>query len=442
MKLFTSKSDFKKVFLHLDGDSFFAACEVALNPKLRGKPVVTGLEKGIASAMTYEAKARGVTRGMRLFEIRQICPDVVILPSDYETYSIFSQRMYNIVRRYAPRVEEYSIDECFADLTSVVERIYLKGGGLTEIRALAQRIKDDLQGELGITFSLGIGPTKVLAKMGSKQQKPNGLTIVTPDKVDEYLVKMPIGKIWGIGASTSVRLNKLGVNTAFEFTQKPEWWVKENLSKPYLELWNELKGVSINDINTGEDHVYKSISRTRMFKPPTMDKSYIFSELSKNIEHACMRARSYSLVTSEISYYIKTQDFRYHSCEVRLGENGNTPENIIQAVKRTFDGVFRPNTLYRASGVTLLRLQESGKIQTDLFGGAQKIDKMLELYKTVDHISALYGGDSVFLASSLRARQSDGRSEKLGQSSAGLKAGHLFAKGHKQLGIPIMGVVR
>ena len=100
-------------------DAFYASIEQRDRPELQGKPVITGKERGIAASMSYEAKARGVVRGMRLFEIRQFCPDAVILPSDYETYSLLSKRFYAIVRRYTPDVEEYSIDECFADLTGL-----------------------------------------------------------------------------------------------------------------------------------------------------------------------------------------------------------------------------------------------------------------------------------------------------------------------------------
>src|SRR5882757_3199255 len=110
---------FPRAILHIDGDSFFAACEVAKNPKLRGRPVITGRERGIVSACTYEAKARGVKRGVSLSEALKACPDAIVLPSDYETYSLFSNRVYEIVRRYTPAVEEYSIDECFADLTGL-----------------------------------------------------------------------------------------------------------------------------------------------------------------------------------------------------------------------------------------------------------------------------------------------------------------------------------
>ena len=161
-----------RAILHIDGDAFFAACEQSRDPSLKGKPVVTGKERGIAASMSYEAKACGVTRGMRIAEIKRCCPKVVLLPSDYETYSLLSTRMFAIVRRYTPDVEEYSIDECFADLTGLQRP--LKGS----YPQIAARIKQALDVELGFTFSVGLAPTKVVAKIGSKWKKPSGLTCV------------------------------------------------------------------------------------------------------------------------------------------------------------------------------------------------------------------------------------------------------------------------
>ena len=134
--------------------------------------MVTGKERGIAASMSYEAKARGVTRGMRMADIRKVCPEAVILPSDYETYSLLSKRFFAIVRRYTPDVEEYSIDECFADLTGL--RRPLKMSYLQ----IAERIKKELDAELGFTFSVGLAPNKVVAKIASKWAKPSGLTAI------------------------------------------------------------------------------------------------------------------------------------------------------------------------------------------------------------------------------------------------------------------------
>src|ERR671925_2290697 len=143
-------ASFPRAIVHIDGDAFFASCEQSRRPKLQGRPVVTGKERGIAASMSYEAKARGVTRGMRIAEIRKICPDVVILPSDYETYSLLSKRFFAIVRRYTPEVEEYSIDECFCDLTGLRRPLRLS------YPQIAARIKQDLDTALGFTFSAGL----------------------------------------------------------------------------------------------------------------------------------------------------------------------------------------------------------------------------------------------------------------------------------------------
>src|SRR3990172_10186719 len=136
---------FSRAILHIDGDAFFASCEQARDPALRGKPVITGKERGIVASMSYEAKARGVTRAMRLFEVKQLCPEAVILPSDYETYSLLSTRLFAIVRRYTPDVEEYGIDECFADLTGL--RRLLRMSYID----MAEKIKHELDTDLGFT---------------------------------------------------------------------------------------------------------------------------------------------------------------------------------------------------------------------------------------------------------------------------------------------------
>ena len=146
--------------LHIDGDSFFASCEASLNPFLKGKPVVTGHERGMATSMSVEAKALGVVRGMPVFQIKREFPQVIVVESNYINYGLFAERMYSIVSQYTPYVEEYSIDECFADIT------HLKEGA----REVAQMIQDELSMKLDLSFSIGIGPTKVLAKVASKSE--------------------------------------------------------------------------------------------------------------------------------------------------------------------------------------------------------------------------------------------------------------------------------
>src|SRR5215216_1539976 len=195
-------SSYPHAILHIDGDAFFASCEQASNPELKGKPVVTGKERGIAASMSYEAKARGVVRGMRISDIKKVCPDVILLPSDYETYSLLSKRFYAIVRRFTSEVEEYSIDECFADITGY-RRVYR-----ASYKQIAERIKQTLDRELGFTFSVGLAPNKVLAKVGSKWKKPSGLTAISGRDIHLYLEHLPVEKVWGIGHNTTAFLAK------------------------------------------------------------------------------------------------------------------------------------------------------------------------------------------------------------------------------------------
>ena len=272
---------FARAIVHIDGDAFFASCEQSRRPKLQGRPVVTGKERGIVASMSYEAKACGVTRGMRLSEIRQLCPEAVIQPSDYETYSLLSQRFFAIVRRYTPDVEEYSIDECFADLTGLRRPLRLSYAGI------AARIKQDLDAELGCTFSVGLAPTKVVAKIASRWQKPSGLTVIAGRELHRFLAAVPVEKVWGIGRQTAALLAKHGIRTALELARRPEDWVTKRFTKPVVAIWQELNGNPVLPVATQPKETYASIQKVKTFTPASADRELVYAHLAKNIENAC-----------------------------------------------------------------------------------------------------------------------------------------------------------
>src|SRR3972149_5067615 len=195
-------SSWPRAILHLDADAFFASCEQA----------------------------------MRLSEVKKVCPDAVLLPSDYETYSLFSLRMFEIIRRFSPDVEEYSIDEAFVDLTGLRRSFHGSYG------IIAQKMQKSVEKELGITVSVGVSLSKVLAKIGSKHNKPNGLTLIPGRDIHLYLDKLPVEKVWGIGPNTTAFLGKFGITTALQFARKDEAFIRKYLSKPYQEIWHELNG--------------------------------------------------------------------------------------------------------------------------------------------------------------------------------------------------------
>lgn len=384
--------------MHLDADAFFASCEQAVNPKLKGKPVITGKERGIVAAASYEAKARGVQRGMRLFEVKKVCPDAVILPSDYETYSIFSKRMFDILRRFSPDVEEYSIDEAFIDLTGL-RRSFHGPYGL-----IAEKMRKTIAGELGITVSAGVSLTKVLAKIGSKHKKPDGLTLIPGKDIHLYLENLPVEKVWGIGPNTSAYLWKFGIKTALDFARKDEAFILRHMSKPYREIWQELNGKSVYRVSTESKSDYQSISKAGTFTPPSSDEEFIFGQLSKNLENACIKARRYGLAASRLIIFLRTQDFRSSGLELKLSSPSAFPSDLLGPLREGFHGVYKPRVLYRQTGVVLAGLEPEGSIQRSLFDDALKIEKTTKIYEAVDDLSKKFGKHTIHHASSLPAK--------------------------------------
>jgi nucleotidyltransferase/DNA polymerase involved in DNA repair len=167
--------------------------------------------------------------------------------------------MFDIVRRYVDDVEEYSIDECFGDLTGLDKPLKMT------YKQIAERIKKEISEELNLSVSVGVAPTKVLAKVASKYVKPNGLTIITPETISNFLIKTPIEKIWGIGPRTAETLKQKGVFTAQNFVEKDIEWVKRNLSQPYEVLWQELRGNYLMEIERFQYLLLKLIESLKIY---------------------------------------------------------------------------------------------------------------------------------------------------------------------------------
>lgn len=396
---FASNTSFPKAILHIDGDAFFASCEQSLHPELRGKPVITGKERGIAASMSYEAKTMGVTRTMMLSEIKKICPNAVLLPSDYETYSLLSKRFFEIVRRYTSEVEEYGIDECFADITGMRRPLH------KSYQQIAEAIQEALRQELGFTFSIGLAPTKVLAKIGSKWKKPYGLTLIRSREIQKFLVALPVGKVWGIGPQTEALLGKFGVRTALQFAKKEEAWVRNYFSKPFYEIWHELNGRSVMPLVLEERGFQYSVQKFKTFTPPSSDRQFVFAQLSKNIESACIKIRRYSQATRDVMFFLRTQKFENHGVEVRLTRPSSFAHDIVHALEKVFDKLYRPGVLYRQTGVALTNLVEDTVRQPDLFGVSVQVEKMQKLYDSIDQLGRWYGKHTVFLGSSFTAQK-------------------------------------
>ncbi|MCX7816699.1 MAG: DNA polymerase IV [Syntrophales bacterium] len=399
-----SLSAWPLAIVHVDGDAFFTSCEEALHPMLRGRPLVTGGERGIVACANYVAKRMGIKRGLSLRDARRICPQLVVLPSDYETYSLFSRRMFAILRRFTPQVEEYSIDEAFADITG------LRSLFRSSYEEIAKKMKEDIFRELGITVSVGLSITKVLAKLASRYHKPDGFTVIEGREIAFYLKDIPVGDLWGIGPATADYLNKIGVLTALDFAQLPEAVVKRCLAKPGVEIWREIRGESVYPVSYGVRDTRVSISKTKTFAPPTTDREYIFAHLLRNLESACMKARRFDLVPRKLVFYLKKQDTTYSVREIRLPRPSNLPLELVDLLRQNFEEVYQINTLYRATGVILSELLPDTPIQYDLFEDPLRAERIRKIYEVVDCVNDRFGKHTLHLGGShLIEVQGDGR---------------------------------
>ena len=270
-------------------------------------------------------------------------------------------------------------------------------------RQIAERIQQEIMEELAITVSIGIAPTKVLAKVASKWKKPNGLTVITKDSIPEFLKNTPIGKIWGIGRQTTAFLHKKGIHTAQDLVDKDVEWIREHLAEPYEVLWRELQGVSLKSIDPKPKTEYSSIQKTRSFHPFTNDLVFLVSQLSKHIEDACAKARHYRLVPKKLSLFLKTRYFQYVSRSLTLSIPTNAPEILLALAEAQLREMHTKGTLYRTVGVTLHGLTPSTAAQVDLFGGTDKAHKFEAIHDQIDFLENKFGKHLVYLASTHKA---------------------------------------
>lgn len=388
-------SSYPRAIVHLDGDAFFAAVEQAIHPAWKGRPVVTGKERGIIACASYEAKALGITRGVRLHEAERMCRDLIVVPSDYETCCLYSKRMFEIMRRYTPMVEESSIDEGFADLTGL-RRVFR-----VSYVEMARRMKAAIQAELDITVSVGLSLSKGLAKLASKHHKPNGLTAVAGHKIHEFLPRIPIEEVWGIGPNISAFLRKQGVATAYDFAAMPAYWAKQKLGKTGHEIWNELRGDVMYPVVTEEKSVYATISKGKTFTSPSADPEFVYAKLVRNLESAFIKARRYRLRTRRLYVGLRKKDYSQRGLEGDLNRATASAQEALPLVRAMYERLYEPGAEYRTTMVVLANLEEDRVDQFELFEDRLRIDQLRNAARAIDDVAARYGKHAIGLGTSL-----------------------------------------
>ena len=246
--------------LHVDLDAFYASVEVLKDPSLAGKPVVVGYDgpRGVVASASYEARRYGIRSAMPSVRAKRLCPDAIFLPNDFEAYRAHSNRFREVLLSYTPIVEPISLDEAFLDV----------GGATTlfgEPAAIAERIRADVEREVGVICSVGVAPTKFVAKLASDLCKPDGMLVVPHDGVRAFLDPLPVGRLWGVGEKTGELLGRLGIRTVQELGDTPEAILTRVLGDQNARhLRNLAHGVDDREVVPYE--VPKSVSHEETFQ--------------------------------------------------------------------------------------------------------------------------------------------------------------------------------
>ena len=405
----TSQSNLKKYIVHIDGDNFFASCELARFPHLKNKPVVVGRERGIAVAYNSHAKALGVTRAMPIHQIQRELPQVVILTSHFELYKTFSKRITSIVSKYMDAVSVYSIDEVFCQYST-------NGDVVFEMKKIQKEVFETL----GITVSIGISSTRVLAKLATGVQKPNGCTLITESNREKVLSETPIRHVWGIGRATALYLERRGIVTAIDFVSMDEDSLRRE-HMPLRELYFGLRGVADKiELANKQQATFQS---TESF-PKTSERTFLFSEISRHVEILEARTLSTDFIIKSVSIYLKDVSLRYYVREIKIQDSKQNTNYILNQIEILFEQIYSSKNVYKSTGVTFNTKSADtlSNSQISLFDGIEPENKTGVISSTEAvkaSIQAKYGHSSLYNgSSSISLKRKAAKRIELSQSDA------------------------
>jgi DNA polymerase-4 len=375
----------ERTILHVDLDAFFAAVEQRDRPELRGRPVIVGGEpggRGVVSAASYEARVFGVRSAMSLQEAQRRCPDGVFLPVDGRRYQQASREVMAILRRFTPQVEPISIDEAFLDVTG--SRALL-GDGETIGRAIKAAVRE----EVGLTASVGVATTKLVAKVASDLRKPDGLVVVPPGDEAAFLDPLPIARLWGVGEKTAMSLAEYGVRTIGDLARLPPDIVIRRFGKHGGSLVERARGIDADRV-VHEGDPAKSVGHEHTFDHDTSDPEVIERTLLAMAEGVSGRLRSAGVRASTIAVKIRDSSFRTISRQRTLPE----PTDLTEPIFRVALDLARPEV--RGMRVRLLGVSASNLGEREQLGLFPSDDpRRRAAIEAADALRRRYGSDAV-----------------------------------------------
>ncbi len=335
-------------------DAFFAAVEEKRHPALTGKPLVIGgsgdpTRRGVASTASYEARKFGIHSAMPLKTAYELCPHAIFLPVDYEAYSRESQKIKNILRRFTPVVEDVGIDEAFLDLSGIDKHS----------EEIAKEIKNEIREQTGLTASIGIAPNKLLAKIASDMDKPDGLTIILPGDIERVLKPLPVRKLWGIGPKTERYLKGMGIETIGAIASLPMETLTDRFGPSYgTYLYYASKGIDDSPLITHWEP--KSISRETTFQQDISNWQSIAKTLAELTKEVVTDMKDNSFKARTVTVKIRFSDFETLTRAHTLSQSTDSEEEIRKTAFACLKRVELKKRV-RLIGVRASHLEKTGK---------------------------------------------------------------------------------
>ncbi len=386
-------SDWPNAIAHVDCDAFYASCEAARRPDLKGRPIcVLSSQNAIVVAKSYAAKALGITTGMPVWEAKKLAPQVVYLAADFRYYGQVSNKVFSILRRYSPDIEIYSIDEAFMDMNGI-RLLWRKS-----FQQLADDMRLTIFRETGITASVGVSNTRTLAKLASEANKPNGTMIVPGKRIDSFLSELPVAAIPGIGRNRTALLQKFKIHTALQLAQLEGGLMHRLLGRHGMLLKHELSGVSVLPLQL-KPVLPKSVARTASIGGVSADRQIIAAHLSYHTMRLVSELVAKQLLSRRLHVFLTLASFERQGTHMQLDFASNSLKRMTAAVKAGFLKLFRAGQIYRGCGVVATDISREGSITDGLFAFSREDSRQNSLMLTVNHINKKYGDRSISLAS-------------------------------------------
>lgn len=382
------------MFALVDCNSFYASCERVFRPDLKERPVVVlSNNDGCLIALSNEAKAMGYKMGDVFFKVRNdlIKNRVAVFSSNYALYGDLSARVMKVLENYTPDLEVYSIDEAFLSLS-----------GFNDLAERGQVIKAEVERFTGVPVSVGIAPTKTLAKLANHVAKrfegqSGSYVMETPDA--HILKQIKVNKVWGIGRQLTKHLEAFGVQTAYDLSLLSPRAVRKRFSVVAERTVRELNGISCIPLEEVPPHP-QNIIVSRGFKTRVKTKQEMIEAVSFYANRAAEKARTKKVYATNIHVFIRTDPYgdkqtRYSAQRIiKLNEAQNDAATIINASLQGLDAIYKAGLAYQKAGIMLTGLLYEEERQTSFFEGGQS-DKANELMKTIDKINKIHGRETI-----------------------------------------------